>query len=366
MTQKTRLDYERGLEAFKRLAEGTDWYQDFTVYEAPLRENLRDERQYGPSEQSRRDRTRLTDQLNGLALEHLGISFNDLCLGLQPTLKKTTQPTPGHQDMSEGAKGDAAPAPTPAVLNTGQAWAVLVGINTYEDAYIADLQVCVGDVAAVHRALAPSYQVARLLTDATPERLPTRANILGELSILSQAAGEGDLLLFYFSGHGMAEEGESYLLPRDARLAALKHTAVNMRDVRELIEQSPARAKVIVLDACHSGASIGKAGPAMTPEFIQQVFEKAQGIAVLASCMQKQQSWEWPAKKQSVFTYYLLEALRGQADLDNKGFVTVSDASRYVTDGVKRWAAQEGVPQTPTLQYTVAGDIILLRYPKPS
>ena len=120
--------------------------------------------------------------------------------------------------------------------------------------------------------------------------------------------------------------------------------------------------KVIVLDACHSGASIGKAEPTMTPEFIRRVFEEAEGMAVLASCKQGQQSWEWAEKSRSVFTYYLLEALAGQADLDQKGFVTVSDASRYVTDGVKRWATQEGVPQTPTLQYTVVGDIVLVRY----
>jgi uncharacterized caspase-like protein len=248
------------------------------------------------------------------------------------------------------------------VINTGKAWAVLVGINKYNDSHIADLKVCVDDVTAVHQSLDPGYQVAKLLTDATPDRLPTRANILGELSAVAQAAEEGDLLLFYFSGHGKAEGSESYLLPRDTRLSALKHTAVAMGDVRELMEQSPARAKVIVLDACHSGASIGKAEPTMTPEFIQRVFEEAEGMAVLASCKQGQQSWEWPEENRSVFTFFLLEALTGQADLDKKGFVTVSDASRFVTDGVKSWAAEKGAPQTPTLQYTVAGDIILVRH----
>ena len=54
------------------------------------------------------------------------------------------------------------------------------------------------------------------------------------------------------------------------------------------------------------------------------------------------------------------EALQGLADRDEKGFVTVQDASRYVTDGVKLWASQRNVSQTPTLQYTVAGDIILV------
>lgn len=122
------------------------------------------------------------------------------------------------------------------------------------------------------------------------------------------------------------------------------------------------KTKLIVLDACHSGAAIGKAGPGMAPEFIARVFTEAEGMAVLASCKQGQQSWEWPEEGRSVFTHFLLEALSGHADLDGKGFVTVSDASRYVTDGVKAWAVEHGVPQTPTLQYTVAGDIVLLMY----
>lgn len=243
-----------------------------------------------------------------------------------------------------------------------KAWAVLVGINHYVDPYIANLKVCVDDVTAIQQAIAGSYEAARLLTDVTASP-PTRANILAELSTVAQAAEADDLLLFYFSGHGQAQDGESYLLARDTRLAALKHTAVAMSDVREIIEQSPAHAKVIVLDSCHSGASIGKAEPTMSPAFIRRVFEEAEGMAVLASCKQGQQSWEWQAKRRSVFTYYLLEALSGHADLDGKGFVTVSDVSRHVTDGVKAWAVNAGVPQTPTLQYTVAGDIILLRLP---
>lgn len=251
--------------------------------------------------------------------------------------------------------------PAATVLNPGQAWALLVGVNSYEDSFIPRLTVCVDDVTAIQQALNGSYQVARLLTDAAPANLPTRANILSTLANIAQAAGEADALLFYFSGHGMAEGGESYLLPRDARLSALKHTAVAMQDLRDLLDQSAARAKMIIIDACHSGASIGKAPPVMTPEFIQRVFAEAEGMAVLASCKQGQRSWEWPAQGRSVFTYYLLEALSGQADLDGKGFVTVSDASRYVSDRVRHWSVEHNVMQTPTLQYTVAGDIVLCK-----
>ncbi len=46
--------------------------------------------------------------------------------------------------------------------------------------------------------------------------------------------------------------------------------------------------------------------------------------------------------------------------------MTVQDASRHVTDGVKLWASQNNAVQTPTLQYGVAGDIVLTRYNKES
>lgn len=256
---------------------------------------------------------------------------------------------------------EQGPAPVVA-LNQERSWAVLVGINHYADPYISDLTVCVDDVTSVQQLLAPGYHATQLLTDATPEALPTRANILSALGAIAQAAGPDDLLLFYFSGHGLAEGSTSYLLPYDARLTALKHTALAMHDLHELLAQSAARAKVIILDACHSGAALGKAAPTMTAEFIQGVFAEAEGMAILASCKQGQRSWEWTEQRRSVFTYYLLEALGGQADYDRKGFVTVSDVNRYIVDRLKVWSATHQAPQTPTLQYAVAGDIVLCRW----
>lgn len=248
------------------------------------------------------------------------------------------------------------------IVNPGKSWAVLVGVDHYTDTAIADLSVCVNDVTAVQQKLSDSYEAARLLTDAAGERfLPNRANILGELATAAESAGENDMFLFYFSGHGVAEAGESYLLPRDARLAALKHTSVAMRTIKEIMDESPAQAKVIVLDACHSGAALGKAEVVMTEEFIQRVYAEAEGSVVLASCKQGQRSWEWTEQKLSVFTYYLLEALAGQADYGNKGFVTVADVNRYVTEGVKRWAEEHDKPQTPTIYASMAGEIVLVR-----
>jgi uncharacterized caspase-like protein len=140
-------------------------------------------------------------------------------------------------------------------------------------------------------------------------------------------------------------------------------TAVLVSRVKEIIQAAPARAKVIVLDACHSGADIGGKGPQpMSAGFIRRVFEEAEGLAILASCKQGQLSYEWRGQERSVFTHFLLEALVGKADREEKGFVTVQDANRHVTDGVRLWASQNNISQTPTLHSTVTGDIILVRH----
>jgi len=257
------------------------------------------------------------------------------------------------------------PAPEPIPPYPRKSWAVLVGINQYDDtANIDTLRLCVNDVTAIHQQLAQNYAGVRLLTDNTMDRLPTFKHIYEDLSLIAHQAGANDLLLFQFSGHGIASEGEGYLLARDTSRRALKYTSISLRNVREIMASSAARAKIIILDACHSGVATGRSTAIMTPEFMQHVYEEAAGIAILSACTQGEQSYEPPDFQNGVFTHFLLEAIQGKADFTNKGFVTITDASEYVTDKVKQWSWQSKCVQTPTLQREGIGDIILNRYAK--
>jgi serine/threonine protein kinase len=248
-------------------------------------------------------------------------------------------------------------------LTPRQSWGTLVGVNDYQDPAFSSLSVCANDARLICDSLraASGYRTGclRLLAD-DQEPTPTKSEILASLQAAAQSAEEEDLLLFYFSGHGVAEGNKGYLLPSDARYGVLADTSISVQRVCEIMLQSEARAKVLILDACHSGAQIGKAPLAMTPEFMQRVFDEAEGIVVLASCKQGQVSWEWPQENCSVFTSFLLEGTLGAADQDGKGFVTMYDLARYVTDGVKLWAVRRRRVQTPTMQAQVVGDIILV------
>lgn len=252
------------------------------------------------------------------------------------------------------------------VYGTGNRWALLVGIDHYDDKLnYPQLDVCMNDIKATRDQLIAGGvdpdRIHLLTEDATGR--PTRARILTALQTIANAADEKDLLFFYFSGHGDEHGGESYLITCDSHKSVLADTAVPITRVKEIMEQASAQAKVIVLDACHVGARLGKKGvPAMSTEFLRRVFEEAEGLAILSSCKQEEFSYPWPERELSVFTHFLLEALEGQADRDRKGFVTVQDVHRHVTNGVKLWASKNNVSQTPTLKYEVAGDIMLASY----
>ena len=176
-------------------------------------------------------------------------------------------------------------------LGTGRRWAVLVGVNEYEDDIYGRLQVSAKDAKTLHAQLVQSgYDTKRmhLLADDQSE-LPTRINILTRLTAVAQATEPDDLLLFFYSGHGDQDGGESYLVARDGQEILLADTAIPITRIKDIMKAAPARAKVIILDACHSGANIGGKGTRrMSPDFIRHVFEEAEGLAILSSCKQNE------------------------------------------------------------------------------
>lgn len=358
------LNYHKALETFKQLAKDTNWYAEFNALAVALQENLHKEMLFGSTEQSRRDRYELIHRLDTLASIHkMSVTVSELCMNSSSSTAQQVEDTSPTKQKKE-----SFPLPTrPELYGNGDHWAVVVGINYYEDTRsYPQLQVCAHDATTLYQQLIAGGfkdRHIRILTDQR-DRLPLRENILAELQVIAEATRPDDLLLFYFSGHGQAEGGAGYLVPRNGRGVALHDTAVPMKRVKEIIGKAQARAKVIIVDACHSGANLeaAKGKRPMSAEFINNVFKEAVGLAIISSCKEEQYSYEWPEKQCSVFTYYLIEALQGKADNDEKGFVTVQDVNRYVTNGVKQWALEQSVSQSPRLDYFVSGDIVLTEY----
>ena len=67
-------------------------------------------------------------------------------------------------------------------------------------------------------------------------------------------------------------------------------------------------------------------------------------------------SAEDDALQHGIFTYYLIEGLRGRADYDSDGLITVDEAYRYVSEEVPKATAQE---QHPVKKGSVEGQLVL-------
>ena len=258
--------------------------------------------------------------------------------------------------------GGTAAAPSSA---GPEKWAVVIGVGDYEDPSIGDLPNAVNDARAVREALTemvdgfPTDNMAFLADGAEATHVPTRANIMRYLSSYLSLAQPDDTVLLYFAGHGVAERGQLYLLPRDASSVNVAFTGFPFAEVERLLRESAVKRTVLILDACHSGT--GRSNPQMSPEAIAELERASKGMVILASCSAKELSHEMPDTSHGAFTHFFLEAIRGQADRDKDGLITASEVSYYTWDATRRWAAKQGFKQTPWRREEGSGEILLVQ-----
>jgi CheY-like chemotaxis protein len=235
--------------------------------------------------------------------------------------------------------------------------ALLVGIDAYEQAKC--LQFCAGDARAVGDVLDVSYQRNVLTTAGTSTNGLTRNQILIQLGEFTKPQPDTDLLLFYFSGHGGVEGGQSYLLASDSDWKSLEITAIPVKQVLDSMRKSRARSKIMLLDACHSGVD-GTKTASQDRAFVEAISKYSKGVVVMASCSMQQEARESAQLQQGIFTYFLLQGLRGAADEYTRATVTVSSLHHFVARNVLNYTHTAGSAyMTPTLAGAMEGDIVV-------
>jgi uncharacterized caspase-like protein len=150
------------------------------------------------------------------------------------------------------------------------AHALLIGVSEFADGRLARLNAPTNDVIALRD----------VLEDASRSGFDSIALSLNEdflvvrdrLSRFFSNRTPDDLLLLYYSGHGILGRGNRlFLATAGSNLDAPRERSIAAQEIREFIDESRAQRQVVVLDCCHSGAFAehGKAAappPAVTPD----------------------------------------------------------------------------------------------------
>jgi uncharacterized caspase-like protein len=259
-------------------------------------------------------------------------------------------------------------------------WAVVIGVGNYEHPAISKLQYTINDAEALYQVLIGpgGFKKERvlLLTDRT-ERKPTLRNIKWALgTFLSRSAKKDDMVLIFFAGHGAPEvdprgierDGLSkYLVPIDADPDDLYSTALPMDDLQTIFGRIEAERAVIFLDSCYSGAAGGRtfAAKKTRATSVDDVFldrlTRSKGRAIITASRPSEVSVELPDLKHGIFTYYLVEGLKGAADLNRDGIVTLQELYEYVEREVGAKSRAVGGNQHPLMKGELEGLLPLVK-----
>jgi len=241
-------------------------------------------------------------------------------------------------------------------------YAVLIGIDKYHES-LGSLKYAGADCRRLKDVLLSgnlgfAADKMLLLDDTQSEdHRPTFANIHTWLSSWLAQPKEDDLVLFYFAGHGRDMDGKSYLVPGDATLSTLHTLGIPLANIQELVGRCKARNKILVVDACHSGA--GRDVAPMSANW-QNKLAQSKGIYTITSCGVDELSHEWDEKSQGVFSWFLAEALSGACAPNPDGKLTIEHIYEWVHEKVAGWSAQHRCKQTPQRFYRGSGTITLV------
>ncbi len=247
------------------------------------------------------------------------------------------------------------------VRHSNNRWALLIGVNGYHES-LGELKYSINDCRRLAGVLTtgddafPTENVLVLADDEGDERRPTYAGIHSWLASWLAQPDEDDTVLVDFAGHGREIDGKCYLVPGDATLQTIHVTGIPVPYVQELLERCKARQKVLILDACHSGA--GRDVSSMAAPMMEAL-SAGKGITTLTSCGEDELSHEWHEKNQGVFSYYLGEALSGSCPPDAHGRITADAVYDWVYQRVQRWASEHRCSQNPRRMASTSGTITL-------
>jgi hypothetical protein len=167
-----------------------------------------------------------------------------------------------------------------------------------------------------------------------------------------RASGGQTVLIVYYSGHA------------DAGALHMGATPFELPELEQLVRGSSANFRLLILDACRSGALTRVKGGTPIPPFEVQLGERVagEGAVFLTSSSASEDSQESDEIKGSFFTHALVSGLLGAADENGDGRVTLDEAYRHAYEATLRatsrtWAGT----QHPTFEYEVRGqgDVVL-------
>jgi WD40 repeat protein len=216
-----------------------------------------------------------------------------------------------------------------------------IGISTYNEDYAKHLRLkyAARDAQDLASAIVSTQGslYSRVLPQVLLDQDANKAGILRALNTMriEMSADGNDLAVVHFSGHGAIIDGKLYLLLQDVDArdpVSIKASALPIDDLKsELLELAKNGRVLVLLDACHSGATTMDGTALAMDATALRTGLAAANVTVLTSSSGREVSQEDPKWQHGAFTKVLLDALTDHAtDTDHNGLITPNELAQYV------------------------------------
>jgi hypothetical protein len=245
-------------------------------------------------------------------------------------------------------------APTGTKPSLPDLWILAIGVNKYDNAgaglsNLRDLNYCVADARGVIDSLKAQEgvrygKVNSLLVADDADVKPTAANIRQSFKFLEDAKPR-DVVLLFLAGHGVsAQEGKFFFLPRDAAISAGKTVeparAISGDEIVSVLDAPGNR--LVFIDACQSGG-------VDNDRMVRSLMDT--NAFVFAACRGNESSLELADLGHGVFTYSIMDALKGAARAQAAGNISVISMSGFVSLDVPQRTGNRQNPKAYSLGF---------------
>ena len=255
---------------------------------------------------------------------------------------------------------------TPKLQNTSKTqesasppnlYLLVIGINKYKNPKY-NLNYANADAASFKEAIEKVSSTIFSKTNSVflSDEKATKEGIVAELDKIKATATPKDVFIFYYAGHGVLnEKKEFYLVPHDVTQLygnddALAQKGLGTNQLQQFSKDVAAQKQLFILDACQSAGALEQivSSRGVAEEKAIAQLARATGTHWLTASGSDQYASEFQQLGHGTFTYVLLEALGGKADISGDKKITVKELDAYLQQQVPEITAKyKGTPQYP-------------------
>ncbi|MGI9406444.1 MAG: SUMF1/EgtB/PvdO family nonheme iron enzyme, partial [Hyphomicrobiaceae bacterium] len=221
-------------------------------------------------------------------------------------------------------------------------FALVIGIDAYQDRDWPSLSNAVSDAKAVAEALKTHGFDVTLATNLQSDDLKQTL----EAFIYEKGRHKGARLFIWFAGHGHTIDGEGYLVPADAPSPSteawrFRRKSLSLRRFGEFMREARAKHVLTIFDSCFSG-TVFTAARSRTPPAITQATTRP--VRQFVSSGEAQQA----VSDDGTFRKLFLDALSGtdaRADANRDGYMTGSELGLYLQQEVTNLTERVQTPR---------------------